>query len=297
MSDPAPTLIEVALNGITSKEQNPSVPREPSEIVADALRSFEAGAAIVHTHIDDFALSPEAAAARYLEAYEPIVAARPDAILYPTIGGGSSVAERYGHHEILARSGTIRAGVLDPGSVNLGDPANLAFTGDFSISATFRIDSYPSRLRRMIVFRGDNRSGTDPYFLGIEQNGFLDFAIVDESPLASIVRAPDPIQLGVLYDVLANLDDTTGEQKLYLDGVLVASRITSIRPFATLNPDGAVAIGSTNIGRQNWHGVIDNVQFDNMVREPRPVPEPVTLALVALGTGVVFWRRKRKSAT
>lgn len=120
MSDPAPALIEVALNGITSKEQNPSVPREPGEIVADALRSFEAGAAIVHTHIDDFALSPEAAAARYLEAYEPIVAARPDAILYPTIGGGSSVAERYGHHEILARSGTIRAGVLDPGSVNLG---------------------------------------------------------------------------------------------------------------------------------------------------------------------------------
>jgi len=96
------------------------VPREPAAIAEDALRCLEAGASIVHTHTHDPVRPPAEAAALYLEAYRPILAERPDAILYPTMGVGGSMVERYGHHEILARAGAIRAAVLDPGSVNLG---------------------------------------------------------------------------------------------------------------------------------------------------------------------------------
>jgi uncharacterized protein (DUF849 family) len=117
---PAPALIEVALNGLTTREQNPAVPRSPQEIAADALRCLDAGAAIVHTHTHDPVRTPEDAAALYLEAYRPILAERPDAILYPTIGVGDGVEARYGHHALLAREGVIRCGVFDPGSVNLG---------------------------------------------------------------------------------------------------------------------------------------------------------------------------------
>jgi len=116
----APVVIEVALNGATTPDRNSHVPRTPDEIAADALRCLDAGAAIVHTHIDEFGIDGAAAAERYLAAYRPILAARPDAILYPTVGFGGSVEQRFAHIERLAEAGAARMGVLDPGSVNLG---------------------------------------------------------------------------------------------------------------------------------------------------------------------------------
>jgi 3-keto-5-aminohexanoate cleavage enzyme len=115
-----PVILEVATNGVTMPEQNPSVPRIPAEVAADALACFEAGAGIVHTHTHDVVRPPAEAAALYLEAYQPILAERPDAILYPTIGFGTNIEQRYGHHDLLADAGAIRAGLVDTGSVNLG---------------------------------------------------------------------------------------------------------------------------------------------------------------------------------
>ena len=133
MAGASPVILEVALNGVTSRERNPAAPRLPAEIAEDALRCLEAGAAIVHTHTHDALKGPAEAAALYLEAYRPILAARPDAILYPTMGVGRTIGERYDHHEILAAAGAIRAAVVDTGSVNLGEagadglPAPLDF--------------------------------------------------------------------------------------------------------------------------------------------------------------------------
>jgi len=47
-----PVIIEVAVNGVTRKAENPHVPIEPDEIATDALACMAAGAAIVHNHID-----------------------------------------------------------------------------------------------------------------------------------------------------------------------------------------------------------------------------------------------------
>jgi uncharacterized protein (DUF849 family) len=80
-----PVIIECAINGVTSKSTNIHVPVEPPEIVADALGCIEAGAAIIHNHIDRYGLSVEQAVERYLEAWRPVLAARPDALLYPTV--------------------------------------------------------------------------------------------------------------------------------------------------------------------------------------------------------------------
>jgi uncharacterized protein (DUF849 family) len=115
-----PVVLEVAANGVTTRTQNPAVPREPKEIAEDALACFAAGAAIVHTHTHEPALAPADGAALYLEAYRPVLAERPDALLYPTVAPGGSIAERYGHTALLAEAGAIRCGALDTGSVNLG---------------------------------------------------------------------------------------------------------------------------------------------------------------------------------
>jgi uncharacterized protein (DUF849 family) len=114
-------VLEVALNGITDPNRNPAAPRLPDELARDALACLAAGAAIVHTHTHDPARSPREGAALYLEAYRPILDARPDAILYPTTGLGATFDERYGHHVHLAEAGAIRQGLVDPGSVNFSE--------------------------------------------------------------------------------------------------------------------------------------------------------------------------------
>jgi uncharacterized protein (DUF849 family) len=119
---PQPVIIETALNGLTSAERNRNVPLTVDAINADALACIGAGAAIVHTHLPagDFSLAPAQAAERYLESYRAILAAHPDALLYPTIGLGANIEEKLAHIGILARAGAIRIGLLDPGALILG---------------------------------------------------------------------------------------------------------------------------------------------------------------------------------
>jgi uncharacterized protein (DUF849 family) len=135
----SPVIIECAINGVTSKATNPHVPVEPSEITADALTCMEAGAAIIHNHIDLYGVSVEQAAQRYLEAWRPILAARPDALLYPTIHFAEGPSISYEHLIPLAAAG-MRVGLTDPGSVNLGGtdadgiPAgNLVYANSFQM--------------------------------------------------------------------------------------------------------------------------------------------------------------------
>lgn len=114
-----PVVIECAINGVTSKTANPHVPVTPSEIASDALACIEAGAAIIHNHIDQHGLSVEQAAQRYLEGWRPVLAVRPDALLYPTVHFGAGFSISYEHLVPLAAAG-LRVGLTDPGSVNLG---------------------------------------------------------------------------------------------------------------------------------------------------------------------------------
>ena len=114
-----PVIIECAINGVTSKTANPHVPVGPPEIASDALGCIEAGAAIIHNHIDRYGVSVDQAAERYLEAWRPVLAARPDALLYPTIHFDEGPSISYEHLIPLAAAG-MRVGFTDPGSVNLG---------------------------------------------------------------------------------------------------------------------------------------------------------------------------------
>src|SRR5262249_18497644 len=75
---PDPVIIECAINGVTSLEKNPHVPRKPAEIVEDAFRALDAGAAVIHAHNSEIALAGEEAARDYCAAWVPILARRPD---------------------------------------------------------------------------------------------------------------------------------------------------------------------------------------------------------------------------
>jgi 3-keto-5-aminohexanoate cleavage enzyme len=113
-----PVIIEAAINGVTKRDRNPNVPIEPEEIAADTLACIAAGASIIHNHIDRTGLSLAEAAGRYLEGWRPVLAERPDALIYPTIHTGPP--RSYEHLIPLAESGLARVGLVDPGSLNLG---------------------------------------------------------------------------------------------------------------------------------------------------------------------------------
>ena len=115
-----PVIIEAAINGATPKRRNPNVPRSADEIVADALACLAAGASIVHHHLDGVGLSGPQAAEAYAAIWRPVLAERPDALLYPTFNFRADGGHDHTHLEPLAATGLARLGLSDPGSVNLG---------------------------------------------------------------------------------------------------------------------------------------------------------------------------------
>jgi uncharacterized protein (DUF849 family) len=124
---PPPVIIELAVNGPTPRSVNPHVPRSPAEIAAAALRGIDRGAAIVHNHNDEpmFTADGVHAVEPYLEAWAPVLARYPDALLYPTMAAGArgiDVRDRWAHVEELARRGAMA--LVDPGSVNVGMTAS-----------------------------------------------------------------------------------------------------------------------------------------------------------------------------
>lgn len=139
--DAQAVIIETAINGATQPARNRHVPVDTAGIASEALVCFAAGASIVHTHtpLSDFSLPPAEAAERYLESYRPILAERPDALLYPTIGAGGSMTERLQHIRILAEARAIRIGLMDPGSMILGwaDPDGMPSKQSFMYLNTY----------------------------------------------------------------------------------------------------------------------------------------------------------------
>ncbi|HLG88842.1 MAG TPA: 3-keto-5-aminohexanoate cleavage protein [Alphaproteobacteria bacterium] len=124
-----PLIIEAAINGSTKKARNPHTPTTPDEIAANALDCVAAGAAVIHSHIEDYTTNGAAAAERYLQGYRKVIAQRPDAILCPTACMGATMEERWRHTEIMAESGLIRMSVLDPGSVNSANSGENGLPG------------------------------------------------------------------------------------------------------------------------------------------------------------------------
>lgn len=135
-----PVIIEAALNGITSRGRNARVPVLPEDLARDAIDCIDAGATIVHTHADNLGAPVAELTERYAACYRAVLAERPGTILYPTVGFGASVAERFAHVAALAAEGLVRAAAVDPGSVNLGGvgadglppPSEFVYTNSFA---------------------------------------------------------------------------------------------------------------------------------------------------------------------
>ncbi len=172
-----PVLIEVALNGGTTRDRNPHVPISVDELVADAVACLDAGAQIIHQH-DDLGrggrlggATPEGMAAASLAVYERVLERHPGALLYPTANWDGDIEQRWGHHFVLAEKGVLRVAYVDPGSVNLGSPGpdGLPFS-----AFSFLYDNSPEAIRWK--FEQCERLGLGPS-MAIFEPGFLRAAL------------------------------------------------------------------------------------------------------------------------
>lgn len=124
MESSRPVIIEVALNGGTTKLAQPHTPITVDEIIGDALECIDAGASIVHQH-DEFAAFPDKQPRSMAElsarVYREVRRQHPTVLMYPTANGYHlrDGVKMWEHNELLAEEGLIDMALLDPGAVLL----------------------------------------------------------------------------------------------------------------------------------------------------------------------------------
>ena len=84
-----------------------------------------------------FGQGPEASADAYQAGWESVLAARPDALIYPTVDYDDKGVS-YEHLAVLAKRGCLRIGICDPGSINLGGmgergPEGIVYANSYEV--------------------------------------------------------------------------------------------------------------------------------------------------------------------
>jgi hypothetical protein len=154
--------------------------------------------------------------------------------------------------------------------VQVADSASLKLTNSLTIEAWVKADSLtPSG--GVILFRGDDRGGLDPYSLSTTQNGALQFQI---SSLTQGMSVTAPMPVGQFVHVAGTLDDATGEMSLYINGVLTSQTVTTVRPFGDLDPNSNPGIGIGNHG--GYPQTPHNFPFKGLIDELKLYNTPLT---------------------
>ena len=116
-----------------------------------------------------------------------------------------------------------------------------------------------------IFWRGDNRPGMDPYFIGMSRNNNIKFLICDQD--GNTVTVGTYLTYNQWTHVAATLDGSTGTMSIYTNGVLADQTVTAVRPFGDLIPEDSpgVGIGNLNDGQNNFPftGDIDEISLYN----------------------------------
>ena len=113
-----PLMIESHQNGVRSKSMNPNTPVGYEEIIADAIRCWDAGASAIHVHNSNFDLRGKEAADDYMPVWNKVLAERPDVIWYPTTCNNLLCTEGQTgleHVAYLNKDANVQVAVVDTG--------------------------------------------------------------------------------------------------------------------------------------------------------------------------------------
>ncbi len=186
-------------------------------------------------------------------------------------GAGSVVHDVSGRglHGALQGGSWVR-GVLGsavatnpPLVVDVADDAALQLTGSMTLEAWINIESIPSS-HGMIIFRGDNRPGLDPYLLSTEPPDLLQFFVSDASGEHIEIHAK--VDVGRFLHVVGTVDDASGAIVLYVDGKVASQSTTRIRSAGQLSAADRAGVGfgahaTRGPGNYGFRGIIDEIRI------------------------------------
>ena len=150
-----------------------------------------------------------------------------------------------------------------------------------------------------IFWRGDNRPGMDPYFLGMWGNNNIKFQICNQD--GDTITVGTTLTYNQWTHVAATLDGSTGTMSIYTNGVLADQTVTTVRPFGDLIPGDSpgVGIGNVNDGQNNFPfiGDIDEISLYNRALSAAEVQAiynagsagKCAVACVSPPSGIVAW--------
>jgi len=160
------------------------------------------------------------------------------------------------------------------GGLLVPDLPELALTRAMTVSTWVYLRKYVSDgPGAQILFRGDDRPGLDPYDFVLRGNGTIEFGVGSETDERPFVATEIPLQRWVR--VTASYDGAVGEMKLWIGDRLVATRITEIKPFRSLDPNYLPGVGIGNVetdggfgNNQPLNGILADLRLYSSVLEP-----------------------------
>jgi hypothetical protein len=167
--------------------------------------------------------------------------------------------------------------------INLPDVPALVLTNSLTIEGWLFFPRAPS-VPGMVLFRGDTRSGLDPYYVSFEPragtSGLLNFVVCGEDNINAWVNAPMPIGAWIHVAATLAVDSCaggSGRMTLYTNAMVAAETNTTLRPLSALDSDYQPGIGignhSSQPGRSNYPlcGLIDELSVYNRARAPSEI--------------------------
>jgi len=177
-------MITAALSGVVAnRAQCPAIPYTPEEYAAEAKRSYEAGAAVVHIHARRPDGTPSYDVQDYRNIYEAVCAACPVIINFSTGAIGISTEQKIAHIKAIKPA----IGALNMGSMNYAKykPEKKKFVFEFVFTNPFS--------EIMEIVKAMNESGTKP-----EMECFDAGHVANVYPLVDMGLLEPPFQVSLL---------------------------------------------------------------------------------------------------
>ncbi len=141
--------------------------------------------------------------------------------------------------------------------IELGDPESLRFINNFSFEYWAYVNAeLPNGGAVVLVFRGDARSGLDPYVMSMLFPRTLVFKIEDAKGASALVSTEIPVKTWL--HIAATFSD--GTLRLFVNGELAGKTVGTVFPFADLQAGGGCALGNTTASHNfAFGGLMDEV--------------------------------------